>query len=176
MSIVLFRTKDLFILLFNSLFFVGFFSFFRLQLVILFIFVWPARPVILAFGVKHWIQLTGSKIHVGRRLVQIRFDLPSGKIRRRVVEWTAGWYVDLARDQRKLWNMRMMVIIIIIGKLGLIAKDWESETGRFGNRRTNQYHQDYNKGKISLTIEKSPRDWRKFYITQTLVKDHLLTP
>ena len=54
-------------------------------------------PVILTFGVNigsSWkFTLSGPKIHnVCRRLIQLWFNLPPGKVRRRVVEWTARWH------------------------------------------------------------------------------------
>ena len=40
-------------------------------------------------------------------------------------------YLDLARGLRKLWNMQMMVIPIIIGALRVVAKTLESGLDEF---------------------------------------------
>ena len=34
-------------------------------------------------------------------------------------------YLDLARERRKFWNMRVMVILIVIGVLGTVPRDLE---------------------------------------------------
>ena len=50
-------------------------------------------------------------------------------------------YLDLARELKKLWNMRVMVVPIVSGELGKM-------NGRTENRRKNQHHQDCNYVKI----------------------------
>ena len=42
-------------------------------------------------------------------------------------------------------------------------------TGGLGNQRTSKYHPDYAVIKIGQNTEKSPRDLRKFAVTQTPV-------
>ena len=38
-------------------------------------------------------------------------------------------YLDLARKLRKLWNIRVMVILIVFGTLGKILKDLKRRMG-----------------------------------------------
>ena len=51
-------------------------------------------------------------------------------------------YLDLAKEVRKLWNMRMMAISIVIGMFGIIHKGLEKRTGRIGNQSKNQVYPD----------------------------------
>ena len=77
-------------------------------------------------------------------------------------------YRDVARELRKMWNMWVMVIPIVI---------WNSQQ-KFrkgvGNRRTNQNHPNYNIIEISQNTEKSTGDPNGLVIKQTTVKDHHL--
>ena len=36
-------------------------------------------------------------------------------------------YLDLARDLKKLWNMKMTVILIVVGALGTAPKAWKRD-------------------------------------------------
>ena len=40
-------------------------------------------------------------------------------------------YLDLAREQKKLWNMRVIVITIVIGAVGTVPKGLESGLEEF---------------------------------------------
>ena len=53
------------------------------------------------------------------------------------------FYLYLARELRKLWNIRLTVIPILIGVLGTVFKGLEKEIGRVGNRRSNRDHPDH---------------------------------
>ena len=44
-------------------------------------------------------------------------------------------YLDLARELKKLWNIRVMVIPIVIGVLGTVPKSLEKMTGESENQR-----------------------------------------
>ena len=68
----------------------------------------------------------------------------------------SGKYLDLAKEQKKkLWNMKMMIVLIVIGALGMIPKDLvknveELETGgRAGTLSTVE---------VDKTLEKNPGD------------------
>ena len=39
-------------------------------------------------------------------------------------------YLDLARELRKLWNMRMTVVAVVIGALGTVPKGLERGLGK----------------------------------------------
>ena len=53
-------------------------------------------------------------------------------------------YLDLAREQQKILNIRVTVILIVIGELGTTRKRIGKEIGRFGNKRTSGDHPDSN--------------------------------
>ena len=69
-------------------------------------------------------------------------------------------YLDLARELKKLWNMKMTVIPIVIGVLGTVTKGLVKELGGLGKKRTSFI-------KIGQNTEKSPGDLRRLAITQT---------
>ena len=79
-------------------------------------------------------------------------------------------YLNLARELKKLWNMKVMIIPTV---------NWYShqrigiETGGFENKRTSGNHPNYHIVEISKNTEKSPGDLR-LAVTQTSVKDHQL--
>ena len=54
-------------------------------------------------------------------------------------------YQDLARKLRKLWNMRVMAILIVISTLGSALG---KIAGRVGSRWTNRDHLNYSITKI----------------------------
>ena len=70
-------------------------------------------------------------------------------------------HLDLARKLRKLWNMRVAVILIVIGEFETAPKGLEKDTGGIGNQRKNRDHPDYNIVKISLNTEKSLGDRKR---------------
>ena len=45
-------------------------------------------------------------------------------------------YSDLARELRKQWNMRVMVIPIVIGMLGMVSKHSSGDLGTLPVNRT----------------------------------------
>ena len=77
-------------------------------------------------------------------------------------------FVDLAKELKKLWNIRVMMILIVIGALGTV-------TGGLGNKRTSGDHQDYSIVEIGQNTEKSPEDLRRLAVIQTPVKNHQQT-
>ena len=77
-------------------------------------------------------------------------------------------YLDLARELRKLWNMKVTVILIVIGTLS-------TGTGGLGNKRMCRNHPNNSIIKIDQNPEKSPGDSGKFTVTQTPVINHQLT-
>ena len=44
-------------------------------------------------------------------------------------------YLDLARELKKLWNMRVKVIPIVVGALGTVPPKIGKKTGGTGNQR-----------------------------------------
>ena len=73
-------------------------------------------------------------------------------------------YQDLACELKKLWNIKVKVILIVIG----------SRTGRLGNKRTSGDHPNYSTIEIGQNTEKSLGDLRRFPIVQTPVRNHRL--
>ena len=67
-------------------------------------------------------------------------------------------YVDLARELKKLWNMKVMVIPFIIGALGTISKGLVKGLEDLGIRGQVEMIQLKNP-------EKSPGDLRKLAVT-----------
>ena len=67
-------------------------------------------------------------------------------------------YLDIARELRKLWNMRMTVKPIVIG--ALVKGVW-----RVGNYWTNGDHQNYNIVEIGQNTEKGAGDPRSLAVT-----------
>ena len=81
-------------------------------------------------------------------------------------------YLDLDRELKKLWNMKVMIILVIIGALGTVTKGLIKGTGGPGNKRTSGDHPNYS---IIENTEKSPGDLRRLAVTQTSAKGNWLT-
>ena len=81
-----------------------------------------------------------------------------------------GNYVNLAWEIRKLWNMKVKVIAIVINALGVNLKHLERglEELEIGRRIETSL-------KIGQNNENSPGDLRRLAITQSPVKKHHLT-
>ena len=79
--------------------------------------------------------------------------------------------MNLVREQRKLWNMRVTIIVIVIGTIGMLPKGLERgvEELEIGDNR------NYGIVEISQNTEKSPRDLWRFVVIQAPVKNHQLT-
>ena len=82
-------------------------------------------------------------------------------------------FIDLTWELKKLWNMKVTVIPIVIGALGTISKvlikGLEDK-----NQRMNRSHSDYSIIKIGQNPEESAGGLRRLAVTQTRVKDHQL--
>ena len=58
-------------------------------------------------------------------------------------------YLDFARELKKLWNMKVTVIPIIIGQILVQSpKDFDIRTGGLGNKRMSGDHPNYSIIKI----------------------------
>ena len=81
-------------------------------------------------------------------------------------------YLDLARElKKKLWNMKVTIILIMIGAFGTVTKGLLKglEDLEVGDHPNNSIIEN------SQNTEKSPGDLRRLAITQSLVKYHQLT-
>ena len=86
-------------------------------------------------------------------------------------------YLDLAKELKKLWNVKVTVIPIVIGALCTVIKGLVSTgTEGLGNKRRSGTHRNSSNVKISLNTVKSPRDLRRLAVTQNPVRNHWLTP
>ena len=76
-------------------------------------------------------------------------------------------YLDLARELKKLWNMKVTIVPIVIGTFGTITKGLLKgmEDLEVGGRVETMNGQN---------PETSPGDFRRRAVTQTPVKDHQL--
>ena len=83
-------------------------------------------------------------------------------------------YLDLARELKKLWNMKVMVTSTLTGAFGTVNKGLVLELqdleirGRVETIQTTALLR-------SVRILKSPGDLRKLAVTQTPVESHRLT-
>ena len=53
-------------------------------------------------------------------------------------------YLDLSREPRKLWSMRVTMMQIVTGTLWTVPERLEKGTGWAGNRKTNLNYPEYN--------------------------------
>ena len=78
-------------------------------------------------------------------------------------------YLDLARELKKLWNMKVTIVLIVIGALGTVTKGLLKGLG--------DLEVDYPNDSIAedgQNPETSPGDLRRLAVTQTSVKNHQL--
>ena len=83
-------------------------------------------------------------------------------------------YLDLARGLKKLWNMKVAIVLIVIGALGTVTKDLVQMTGGLGNKRTSGDHPTYCIIEIGQNTKKSPGDLRRLVFTQTTARNYQL--
>ena len=72
-----------------------------------------------------------------------------------------GNKLDFTSKLRKLWNMKVTVILIVSRKLGTVHEDWEKGL---------EDHLKYSIGEIVQNSERSPGDKRTLIFAQTPVK------
>ena len=79
-------------------------------------------------------------------------------------------YLEFARELRQQWNIKVTVILIVIGALGTVTKGLQRglEDLKFGGEIETIVNIDQN-------TEKSPGEPRGLYATQTPVRDDQLT-
>ena len=83
-------------------------------------------------------------------------------------------YLDLARDLKKFWTMKMM-LIFKIGAFEMVPKGLVRGLERIGYRKTSKDYANYSITKSGQNTEKSPGDVRRLVVTWIPVKDHQLT-
>ena len=75
-------------------------------------------------------------------------------------------YLDLARELKKLWNMKVTIVIGALGSYRRIIKG----TGGLGNKRTSGDHPNYCIIETGQNTKKSPGDLRIIVVAQIPVK------
>ena len=77
-------------------------------------------------------------------------------------------YLDLVRGLKKLWNMKVMVLPIVIGVLGTVTK------GLVKGQEDLEIKERVETAIVEIVqnTEKSPGDLMKLAVTQTQVEDH----
>ena len=80
-------------------------------------------------------------------------------------------YLNLARELKNLWNMKVTIVPIVIGAFGTVTKG----TGGLGSWWTSGDYPNYSIIESIQNTEKSPGDLRRLAIPQIPVKDHQLT-
>ena len=53
-------------------------------------------------------------------------------------------YLDLAGEMKKVWNMKVTMIQVVIGALGTTPKGLGKAAGKVGNRKKSRPHSNYN--------------------------------
>ena len=89
--------------------------------------------------------------------------IPGGPLSERKKE-NENWdkYLEFARELKKPWNMKVIVIMILVGALGTIPKGLV-KTGRHENKKTSRFHLDYN-AKVIQNTKNSPGDVRRLVV------------
>ena len=88
---------------------------------------------------------------------------------------TKNKHIDLTRELKNLWNMKMTFIPNIIRALGTVTKIINKGTGGCGYKSTSVDQPNYCITEIGQNTEKSPGGLRRLAVTQTPVKDYQLT-
>ena len=82
-------------------------------------------------------------------------------------------YLVLTRELKNLWNMKVMMIPIVIGALGTVTKGLVQGLEDL-EMRMSRDHQNYIIIEIGQNTEKSPGNLRRLAVTQTPVRNHWL--
>ena len=87
-------------------------------------------------------------------------------------------FLELARKLKKVWNMKVTVISIVIGALGRVSHPWMTvpSTGTRGleNKGKIGDHPNYSIIKIAQNTEKNPGDFMRLDVTQIPLRNHRL--
>ena len=126
---------------------------------------------------KAWKKLEGLEIRGKIKTNQTTALLRSARILRRIQakdkqgrKWDK--YLDLAKEQE---NMKMTVIPIVIGALGIVTEGPGTENKGLGNKSTCGDHPKYSIVEIVQNMEKVTGGLRRLAVTWIPVKNHQLT-
>ena len=84
-------------------------------------------------------------------------------------------YLDLSRELKKLWIMKVTFIKNVIGALDTVTEKIGTGTRELGNNTTNGDHPNYSIAEIGQKTEMSPGDWGDLLSINLQWKKHLLT-
>ena len=84
-------------------------------------------------------------------------------------------YLDLARELKKLWNMKVSIILIVTDALGTVTEGLVKGLKDLEIRGRVKTIPNYCIIEIGQNTEKSPGDLRRLAVAQTSVKEHQLT-
>ena len=84
-------------------------------------------------------------------------------------------YLDLSRELRKQWKLRVTLIPIVIGGRWTVSKSFERGLAELKIRGRIGDNPNYCIVSVSQNTEKSPGDQKRLAITQDPVKYHQLT-
>ena len=88
------------------------------------------------------------------------------------VKLKGGEKRDLTREPKKLWNMKVTVIPIVVGALGTIPKGLIKGLEDLEIKKTSVDHPDNCIIKIGQNTEKCPGDLRRLAVAHTPGKSH----
>ena len=83
--------------------------------------------------------------------------------------------LDLARELRRPWNMKVTVIPIVIDAFETVPKGLGKEAWKAGDRSTNLNQPISSIAEIGHNTEKKPGELKRLTVIQTPVKYHQLT-
>ena len=83
-------------------------------------------------------------------------------------------YLDLARELKKIWNVKVTIISIVIGAFDTVTKGLSKGLKDLEAGGRVETTQNYGIIKNGQNTEKSPEDVRRLAVSQTPVKNHQL--
>ena len=138
------------------------------------------HEILLVVGIKTDHPIPARKPHLVI-ITRKRKNLPSGRFCRSSEEKNENkrtWnyrqkYMDCIRELKKLWNMKVSVLLILLYTLGTITKCFEKRLWNLDIRVWIETTQTI-VIKISLNTTKSPGDQRRYAVTQISVGKPLI--
>ena len=83
-------------------------------------------------------------------------------------------YLNIARELKTRWYMKMTVVSVVIGLLRTLPEGWVKGTERHRKSSASGDHPKYKIIKIGQNNEKRPGHLWRLAVTQTSVKEHQL--
>ena len=80
-------------------------------------------------------------------------------------------YLDLARELKKLWNMKVTIVPIVIGAFGTVTKGLLKGPEGFGSLWMSGDYSNDSIAEDGQNTEKCPGDKKRLAVTQTPVRD-----